>query len=68
MRHEDQRVGAVSPERSRILTYLNGGLNLSAGALALRFQDAVEQFDAAVDGVSATEAEIVRIRDEWTIA
>jgi len=68
MRHENPRTGPASPERARMLTYLERGIDLSARSLALRFQDAVDQFDAAVDGVSAPDAGIVLIRDEWTIA
>jgi hypothetical protein len=69
MRHEDNRPSAsVSPERARMLTYLERGADSSARSLALRFQDAVEQFDAAIGGVSVEEARSVALPEEWTIA
>jgi hypothetical protein len=69
MRHEDNRTGAsVSPERSRMLTYLERGPDFSARSLALRFRDAVEQFDAAIGEVNVADARNVAIPGQWTIA
>ncbi len=69
MRHEDNRACAsVSPERSRMLTYLERGPDLSAHALALRFEDALGQFDTAIGRGNAADARVVAIPREWTIA
>jgi hypothetical protein len=69
MRDNDNRPDAgVSPERLQMLAYLERGADLSARSLALRFEDAVRQFDTAIGGANAADARIVAIPGEWTIA